>query len=569
MLTIENPGEPEIECLSLPQDNQAPNGFHLNVDVQEFYPRAQTGDEEEYNVNSKESVAKSSSLKPKVETTKVTKASQQLSKPPGSRATKKEIIDGIKSMEQQNIDLTKHHATTNPKHVDEWNVIKNGKKVKVAKDIKSEQSSSDVQESKPVKEEIKIEEPTRPEVVIVTEAVKKSAPAPNKSKKSKNKGKKKKSHLLARQDGFEITEPEFNSTPPANAEQDLSDEETAVESEILLSEPEAVENVVLSRLEKIEPSVVIELVELSNEVDEQEIVAPEVNDLPRINKLIANEDDAVIDISDEDICGRIPLELSSIPEDELAAELEACEKADELNKQTMEKVIKSKDDAEFKQETGTKLEAHEKSEVQKESNVPKIPEVVDKTTIEDVDQPKFEAKKASEVKCEEKLDTVLKRAVPKKKEEKVKVDPFQDMDFFNNKTNIAALERDLMENLKLLDDDIELKSPIINPLYDFPITSAVHKWLQTKQSESFDSLFHVQNFQKLSDRLLGEHGEDGDDDDTASEISDKELKSETDSDYASDSHAKANGGSPTCSTHAKVSSKCNKLIAKESFCALM
>lgn len=541
----------------------------MNVDVQEFYPRAQNDNEHEAKVNSDESVVKPTALKTKVEAQKVTKTSQQSSKPLSSRVSKKEIIDGIKSMEQQNIDLTKHHAIVNANHVDEWNVIKNGKKVKVAKDIKMELSSSDVRESKPDKvDEIKIEEPTRTEVVIVPETVKKSAPAPNKSKKPKNKGKKKKSHLLAKQDGFEITEPEFN-TPPADADQNLSDDETAVESEILFSEPEAVENVVLSILEeKIEP--VVELVELSNEVCEQKMAAPEVNDLPVINKFIANEDDDVIDISDEDICGQIILELSSIPEVELVAALEASEKQNELKKEIEKEVNKSKADVELKQKVVTKLEAQVKSEI-KLADVPEIPEVVKEDAKLKVEQQQCEAKKEPEVQSErgvQKKPAQLKLEIPKKKDEKVKVDPFRDSDFFNDKTNIAALERDLMENLKLLDDEIELKSPIINPLYDFPITSAVHKWLQAKQSESFDSLFHVQNFQKLSCRF-DENEEDGDGDETASDISEKELKSETDSDYASDTHAKANGGSPTCSTHAKVSSKCNKLVAKESFCALM
>jgi hypothetical protein len=125
-----------------------------------------------------------------------------------------------------------------------------------------------------------------------------------------------------------------------------------------------------------------------------------------------------------------------------------------------------------------------------------------------------------------------------------------------------------MENLKMLDDGIDIKSPIINPLYDFPITSAVQKWLQEKQCESFESLFRIENFKKLSELY-----DDCENDDDESDISDSPIKSEaTDSDYASDIQVKVNGSpaSSNAKIDTKITSRCNnKIIVKESFCALM
>ena len=425
-------------------------------------------------------------------------------------------------MEQQNIDLmaTKHQASkTNANRDDEWNVIKKGKKVKVVKDIKMELTASDVKdvvkevvkEEKEKPEEIKIVEKT--ETISLPEVVKKSPPAQNKPKKTKNKGKKKKAHLMVKQDGFEIIEPEFNSTPTVEDEadevsQDVSEEETIVESDISIksSENGTEHEIVLNGFEDVVEKTVATVAVAVKEEDEAQVKKIlEVNDLTKVIKVVEEDDDAVIDISDEDICCKV----SSIP----------------LALTPVQEVV---------------------SKVEVAFETAKIP-----AKIQEITKPE------------------LKLEIPVKKEVEPKPELFQDTDFFNDRTNIAALERDLMENLRLLDDEIDLKSPIINPLYDFPITSAVQKWLQAKQNESFDNLFHVQNFQKLSDL----YDEDDDEDETESDISEKELKSETDSDYASDFHSKANGGSPTCSTHAKgsseKSSKCNKLIAKESFCALM
>ena len=523
----------------------------MNVDVQEFYPRIHTiSNGSETNVNCNQPAAdleqsrKLPSPKPKTEAPKATKTSHP-SKASAGRASKKEIIEGIKSMEQQNIDLmaTKRQTMKNTNQDDEWNVIKNGKKVKVVKDIKMERSS-DVQDEKQEKiEENKIEEP-KTEVITVPEIVKKSQPAPMKSKKpkSKNGNKKKKSHLMAKQDGFEIIEPEFNNTPINEADemtQELSGEETEAPS--ATSESDVVENVVHNNVDETdEPVAVIELEIVVKKVEEiiqtpevREEKTPEVNDLREIIKVVDNEDDAVIDISDEDICRKsndICLDMPEIPEVEMI----------------MEKKVQ------------VEVEAKPKIQVK--------PEVFDKPEVQL--KLKVNLKPETQVSIQEQTEVESKPEVQEKTETVIVTDPFQDTDFFNDHVNIAALERDLMENLRLLDDDFDLKSPIINPLYDFPITSAVRKWLQAKESESFDSLFHVQNLKKLSELY-----DDDEDDETESNISEKEMKSETDSDYASDSHAKVNGGSPTSSTHAKgsseKSSKCNKLIAKESFCALM
>ncbi|CRL03240.1 CLUMA_CG016478, isoform A [Clunio marinus] len=506
--------------------NQTPQEYHLNVDVQEFYPRFQLANKESESENSKvncgdeptaveseqkEKTAISTTKPPKADTPNVVIKSSHLMKSSAGRTSKKEIIEGIKSMEEQNIDLmaSKHQKSfNNANKKDEWNVIKKGKKVKVAKDIQNEFSSSDVvqHEDDVNDKKDKIEE-TKIDTIItktvtssaVVEPTKKTSTAPAKSKKSKNKNKKKKSHMSLKQDGFEIIEPEFKSSTVeviVDKTPELSDEEeTAVESV-----EEVTDNVVLNNLEINQEIVVVVDETKETENNENEEVADEVevekfevqehekidnssNDLEKEVEKVKDDDDVVIDIRDEDICCR----MESVKELSTAA---------------------------------TK----------------KVDEVVDVS------------KSIVEV------------------ERKTNSDLFLDSQYFNDRSNIVDLERDLMENLRLLDDEIDIKSPIINPLYDFPITSAVQKWLQAKQHESFENLFHVQNLKKLCELL----GNDEEEDETASDISEKEAKSESDSDYASDFHAKTNGNSPTCSTHAKGSStKCNKLIAKESFCALM
>lgn len=575
----------------------------MNVDVQEFFPRFQIpqhliGSKVNCDAPSNDLERKETapSPKPKVEAPKVVKTSLP-SKPAAGRVSKKEIIEGIKSMEQQNIDLmaTKHQSVTSASQSDEWNVIKKGKKVKVVKDIKLEVSASDVCDVKKDKiEEIKIEEP-KTEVVSVPEPVKKSPPAPAKPKKSKGKNKKKKTHMLAKQDGFEIIEPEFSHSAAVEVDEvspELSEDEAMDENVpgMAVGEPQEAENEVLNEVKlvvTVEQEVVTKIIKEVAQAppDDVQEKSPNVQDLPKPNASVVDDD--VIDISDEDICCNISsqLELSEVHKIEhVAMKQQKVEVKPEVSKKP---VVSKEPEVTQQPEVSKKPEVQEKSKNPAETKTPEKPEVLlqpeeqakpevhlkpeveikleDSVKPEVVTKPKVQLKLEIKAKPEiqMKREAPAKPEVPKKKEVEAKPDPFQDMDFFNDRTNIAALERDLMENLRLLDDEIDIKSPIINPLYDFPITSAVRKWLQEKQSESFDNLFHVHNLKKLSE-LYG----DDEDDETESDISEKELKSETDSDYASDFHAK-NGGSPTCSTHAKGSSKCNKLVAKESFCALM
>lgn len=547
------------------QANQTPHEFPLNVDVQEFYPRVYSANSEpETKVNCDEPsadlacVQPETSIKPKAEAPKATKTSHS-SKTSTGRVSKKEILEGIKSMEQQNIDLmaSKPHTTKNASQNDEWNVIKKGKKVKVVKDVKTESPSSVVQEVKEnEKEENKIEDATV-DIALVPEAAKKSSAAPKVVKKVKGKGKKKKTHFLTKQDGFQIIEPDFNNVlskdllaadgEVTEVTEDISEEEEIAEqeglSETASNGAETIEKVVLEIVERmIETDLSVRQVQEAESVAQAtEIVEEKRLEEYEVQRVFKNVEDATIDISDEDVCRH-----SNYAPQELSVH-------QEIEPDLLKQVVNSSvvDD--------NKVEVEVAPEVQAKAN----PEL--KLEIEKKVQPNVEVLS----KVENKQEVLVKQEVSKKMGTKTKVDPFQDMDFFNDDINIAALERDLMENLRLLDDDIELKSPIINPLYDFPITSAVQKWLHEKQSESFDSLFHVQNFKKLNEIF-----EDDDDDETESDISEKEVKSESDSDYASDFQAKANGSSPTCSSQAKSlsdkPSKCNKLIAaKESFCALM
>lgn len=136
----------------------------------------------------------------------------------------------------------------------------------------------------------------------------------------------------------------------------------------------------------------------------------------------------------------------------------------------------------------------------------------------------------------------------------------------NHRYNIAELEREVVENLRLFDEDIDFKSPIINRLIDFPITLAVANWMQTVDSVE---LWDIERFSNLSHVFKYE---DEDNTDDTSEISDFHPKSETDSDYLSDFQTKNN--SPTNHLQ-KQTIECNirndtpQKLKSESFCALM
>jgi hypothetical protein len=473
---------------------QSNHESNLNVDVKEFYPRVQTSNSELKNSdtqafdlekdNNGGVVAKSQQNETQKSNNKIASTPSQPLKTNVARVSKKELIEGIKSMEQQNINLAAiklQNTAVNNSDTD-WNVIKNGRKVKVVKENSNdakEKNNNLVENSSSVEVSSKVDE-IKQEITttgyVSQENINKKPlvnGASGKCKKGKNKTKKKKSHLATKQDGFEIIEPEFGNAKVLN---DTENEVTAVEvseEEIAPEESAIVQNEEISAIE----CAIVEKVVESN-----------VNFIATC--AVESKDENVIDISDEEIsCKTI-------------VELKMTQKAEEMAN-------------------------IEQTSIEKE--------VEDEEEVEEVEEP------LSEV-------------------------TFEDISYFSDHKNIADLERDLMENLKMLDDGIDIKSPIINPLYDFPITSAVRKWLQEKQNESFDSLFHVQNFKKLSELY--------DDCDDESDISDSPVKSDTtDSDYASDIQGRLNG-SPT-SSNAKIdtkkpSTKCNKkLLVKETFCALM
>lgn len=503
----------------------------MNVNVQEFYPRdIQSKDEEKEQETPKSDVPAKvtndlqNQSVPKMKGEMLTKnKTSHTSKISNGRVTKREIIDGIKSMEQQNINListskNQINPTNNNKVDDDWNIIKNGKKIKVLKDTDDGHLNSNnfdeikVENVVEVNAEI-VKEEAKPIVIYpekTNSSIKKTTQQPQlsksmpqtannlKAKKNvKGKNKKKKSHLMTKQqDGFEIIEPEFGNSSNENkkSEEDEEEEEEAInetiEEDVDSATEYSIENILGTNVECVISNVVtvnecenlniVKELEPLKEIEEEEIILKVLN-VQASQSLESNKSqdvyDAVIDISDEEISSRTSIEIDL----SIAQEIADIEKEDE------------------KQGDGNK------------SN-----------------------------------------------------DVFDDINFFENRKNIAELERDLMENLKILDDGIDIKSPIINPLFDFPITSAVQKWLQEKQNESFECLFRIENFKKLSELY-----DDCEDDE--SDISDSPVKSEaTDSDYASDIQIKVNG-SPA-SSNAKIDTKItsnNKIIVKESFCALM
>ncbi|KAG5677895.1 hypothetical protein PVAND_007612 [Polypedilum vanderplanki] len=539
-------------------EKESTNESNLNADVVEFYPRVHSNDitnqqqtlpSQESNSNVQENdlekseqentKSKSDAAQKSINNTKPSHTSK-----PIGRVTKKEIMDGIKLMEQQNINLkatSKAQMKTAASNFDadvEWNVIKKGKKVKIVKDshnldLKNDTLSQSVVEvinKDSVSNDTKLSEIVAVDASLLSQesvsnkktiqlATSQTSVTNNaKSKKSKNKNKKKKPFTMTKQDGFKIIEPDFssNSSEKVNEEiQNDSSEEDAEHTVIEEAEEETTSEKAndnnTSEFEK-ELIVDIEDEQEKKEVEEKEtnLISDETKVQDEFSKVFSvefsqnpkvNDDDAIIDISDEEICRKTSIEMDlSIAQEIARIESETITVEPIMQQQQQEEIIAEK---------------------------------------------------------EETL---------KKEEESL----FEDSNYFNDRKNIAELERDLIENLKCLDDGIDIKSPIINPLYDFPITSAVRKWLQEKQHESFENLFRVENFKKLSE--LYDECEDDDDDDE-SDISDSPQKSETtDSDYASDIQVKLNGSpaSSNAKLDTKVTSKCNnKLIVKESFCALM
>lgn len=516
----------------------------MNVNVQEFFPRDIQSKDDEKEQEIPKSVDVPANVTNDLQNQSVPKTKGEMpiknktshtSKVSNGRVTKKEIIEGIKSMEQQNINLIStskiltNSTVNNNKVDDEWNIIKNGKKIKVLKDIDNDLLiTNDSDENAKVRNAVE----AIPEIIIKKEILpavtpekinisikktsmqqpqpqlsKSNSQASNNSKAKKNakakNRKKKNNHLMTKQqDGFEIIEPEFGNNKDENKKSEDDEEETInenVEEDGDSATECSIENISDTNIEcekmlinnvvtvnECENLNVVDELEPLKEIEEEVILkvlnvqASQLSDNNN-NSNSKDVDDAVIDISDEEISNRTSIEIDL----SIAQEIAKIEKEEE------------------------------KQEEENNSN-----------------------------------------------------DVFDDTNYFENRKNIAELERDLMENLKILDDGIDIKSPIINPLYDFPITSAVQKWLQEKQNESFENLFRIENFKKLSELY-----DDCENDDDESDISDSPIKSEaTDSDYASDIQVKVNGSpaSSNAKIDTKLTSRCNnKIIVKESFCALM
>lgn len=542
--------------MKVPQPPQASN---LNVDVQEFIPRIQSVQETTETVcDASDLHQKEPSPKPKTivelpPSSKVTKSASHPSKP-----SKKEIIEGIKSMEQQNINLaaTKIQKTVPINSDVEWNVIKKGKKVKIIKDTKANATVPEVK--KDAVEEMKESEPTMVESFVpLTESLKKSPSAQIKAKKPKNKNKKKKtSHLTAKQDGFQIIEPEFGAASYETQSDETTDVHEVFDDDQNVTKLEIVETVITemsSEMHSVKIDVIQEvresIIEPTVEQDEaQELIKEEeTKSTVKVESYLNAQEFGALEVTHEAKLSIEPEEIKpEIAESQPVGTTESIEKIPEESLPTIDD-----DDA---------IIDISDEDICYQSSIP-----IEMAIALETEELKIAQSEEHIVKSNQATSSSLKLDIKKAKSDpkEMPATSFQDEEYFKDCTNIAALERDLMENLKLLDDEIELKSPIINPLHDFPITKAVRKWLQDKESESFDSLFHVPNLKKLREL------HDESDDDSSSDISDGPAKSDTDSDYASDVQLKGNG-SPVSRTKVDAKTlKCNKLIAKESFCALM
>lgn len=542
--------------MKVPQPPQASN---LNVDVQEFIPRIQSVQETTETVcDASDLHQKEPSPKPKTivelpPSSKVTKSASHPSKP-----SKKEIIEGIKSMEQQNINLaaTKIQKTVPINSDVEWNVIKKGKKVKIIKDTKANATVPEVK--KDAVEEMKESEPTMVESFVpLTESLKKSPSAQIKAKKPKNKNKKKKtSHLTAKQDGFQIIEPEFGAASYETQSDETTDVHEVFDDDQNVTKLEIVETVITemsSEMHSVKIDVIQEvresIIEPTVEQDEAQelIMEEETKSTVKVESYLNAQEFGALEVTHEAKLSIEPEEIKpEIAESQPVGTTESIEKIPEESLPTIDD-----DDA---------IIDISDEDICYQSSIP-----IEMAIALETEELKIAQSEEHIVKSNQATSSSLKLDIKKAKSDpkEMPATSFQDEEYFKDCTNIAALERDLMENLKLLDDEIELKSPIINPLHDFPITKAVRKWLQDKESESFDSLFHVPNLKKLREL------HDESDDDSSSDISDGPAKSDTDSDYASDVQLKGNG-SPVSRTKVDAKTlKCNKLIAKESFCALM
>lgn len=490
---------------------------------------------------------------------------QSLPPPLPVRATKKEIMEGTKSMEQQNINLAQYKSLQAPQTQDiEWNVIKKGKKVKVVKnEIEEHQTPIPKKDTSPEVVKEKVQDSINSEVVVKkTTAILPVGTAKPSVKKPKGKNKKKKSqHLMTKQqDGFEIIEPQFGTSSKSDENiAESGEEETFLDDTLEEDTTEitiASENIV----EKMELLIVNDDDDDNKPTENVEIEAKTEVILKKLNNL--EDDGAVIDISDEEICRKTLIELDLA---EIAQEIIENDKSVEAQEESVCSIAISQQLSEALKDLEVSVDDSElrlqmeSNESLKAASFNSNQSMESEIFSENISLPSIQAQELNLPIELENIDSCPSAPT---------TPTFDDINFFGDHKNIAELERDLIENLRNMDDGIDIKSPLINPLYDFPITAAVSKWLQEKKHESFDHLFHVQNFKKLSELY--------DECDDESDISESPNKSETtDSDYGSDCQVKANG-SPTSSKSAAsikkqaVKGTSNKLkIVKESFCALM
>lgn len=516
-----------------------------------------------------------------------------------AKTTKKEIIESLKSMEQQNIDLMANNKMQQQllnqqkqqqQQEIEWNVIRSskGKRIKFTNkhlngnNEKIEQNevavetpvkSEETQIEKPKEESTQEEGSSQPKdsPIIVSKNLKKAKKPKNKKNSSK------KVLMTGKLEGFEIIEPEFGvSTENKSADEpeimQESDNEFEAENE----------TEIVDQIEIETESVTLLTSDIAQEdnsekvqnIEEINVTKPEIAEPIVLPKTIPNEynaqvensiveelllktrasphEDEIIDINDNDIrCSIIATEPPQIVEEiEKIVRIHSAPKTVEEN---LSFIV-----ADLSESNDKDVEIKEISEKFVESKVSIVPVEALETVIEE----KLDVVEVTEEKIEKKMEmplkainksasppkeTVIPRGSPKKdltstksrqkskekdpkdtkapKEKSVnqkekrnsvkdKKDlkektpeipenhPLLDKENFK-KENIAELEREVAENLKMLDTDIEIKSPIImkNLITDFPITNAIKQWLNEKQNESFDKLFYVPNDPKIQNKI--------------------------------------------------------------------
>ncbi|CAO1340929.1 unnamed protein product [Diamesa serratosioi] len=619
---------------------------NLNVDVQEFYPRNIIVDNVENGNSTNGSSAKTvtnsyvsdkweasrkmqdkSQIKDKEEKlktkegdnektmtgkdvgSKTIKHSSHNGGKSSSKVTKKENIESIKQMEQQNIDLLAISKLQTKPVVEldvEWNVIKKGKRIKIANKngiideaqkemLKVEKIPIETTKDTPIPEQTQNTDENSKESIVKTKETK-VALVNQKAKKSKTKNKKNKKLICgSKLDGFEIIEPDFGAK--LNGIQQKKD---IYENGIDVSDDDITISEDINEISEEDIAELLKENAASMHLDDDKDA--ELIDI--LNDLLADDDNEIIDIIQKKVeehvnKRQVPIlknEKSLAKVEAPVVDVEAHNKivgASNFNIEATVPEIHA-----MKAKTAVVNVSSAKNQENKIKNIEKsIKQVKDSVKPDELKiEPAVYQNGIEEQKMVEVVEEVIeaKKVVPKQNITKER-SPIFDYNYMV-KENVANLERDFKKNLKLFngDEDIELKSPIINPLTDFPITNAIQKWLQTKQNESFDSLFHVQNFKKLHLTESDEADEDDyeadedDEEDTESETSDKPITD--DSDYASDIQVKTNtdgandqaGTSSITSSNSKLNTvtngksknvvkvtKLNANMVKDKLCAIM